>query len=209
MKQSFITGNSGFFLMIMLAVSVLASCATTAIRTPERAPAVVDASFPVMGTGTAGEEDMVAFILKNNPSANRAKALRLARLYREEARIEAVNADVAFVQMCLETGFLQFGNLVAEDMNNFCGLGAIGPGQPGLRFPDERTGVRAHIQHLQAYASKARLVQESVDPRYRYVKPRGKAPKLGGLSGTWAADPLYGEKLAALLNRLYTLMMFN
>lgn len=209
MKQSLFVFPAGLCMVAVLAISVFASCSSLAVRSPERAPAVVDSSFPVMGTGTAGEEDMVAFVLKNNPSANKAKAARLARLYREEARIEAVNADVAFVQMCLETGFLKFGNLVAEDMNNFCGLGAIGPGQPGLRFPDEQTGVRAHIQHLQAYGSKARLVQESVDPRYKYVKPRGKAPKLGGLSGTWASDPQYGDKLAVLLNRLYTLMMFN
>ncbi len=209
MKQSLYEFRAGLYLVAVLSLSVFASCSSLAVRTPEQAPAVVDASFPVMGTGTAGEADMVAFVLKNNPKADREKAERLARLYREEATVEAVNADVAFVQMCLETGFLQFGNLVAEDMNNFCGLGAIGPGQPGLRFPDEQTGVRAHIQHLQAYGSKARLVQEPVDPRYRFVKPRGKAKKLGGLSGTWAADPQYGEKLAVLLNRLYTFMMFN
>ena len=33
------------------------------------------------------------------------------------------NSDVAFAQMCLETGFLRFGGLVTMDMNNFCGLG--------------------------------------------------------------------------------------
>lgn len=88
-------------------------------------------------------------------------------------------------------------------MNNFCGLGSIGPGQPGLSFPNERIGVRAHIQHLHAYGSTAALVQELVDSRYRYVSPRGKSPTIGALGGTWAADRQYGEKLAVLLGRLY------
>jgi hypothetical protein len=87
-------------------------------------------------------------------------------------------------------------------MNNFCGLGAIGPEQPGLSFPDERTGVRAHIQHLKAYGSAEPLRQECVDPRYRYVQPKGKAPDVFGLAGTWAADREYGVKLASLLERL-------
>lgn len=173
------------------------SCASS----PERIR-TVDTSFPIMGTGSAGTEDMVSFFMENNTSADEAKVRRLAALYREEALYESVNADVAFIQMCLETGFLRFGNLVTEDMNNFCGLGSIGPGQPGLRFPDERTGVRAHVQHLQAYGSTLPLAGTLVDSRYRYVNPRGKARTIGALGGTWAADRQYGEKLAALLTRL-------
>ncbi|HOF84904.1 MAG TPA: glucosaminidase domain-containing protein [Treponemataceae bacterium] len=182
-----------------IAVILFFSCATA----PRRPGVVIDPGYPVMGAGTADMETLVAFFRENNPEADEAKVYRLARLYREEAAVERVNADVAFIQMCLETGFLRFGNLVTEDMNNFCGLGAIGPEQPGLRFPDERTGVRAHVQHLQAYGSTEPLAQELVDPRYKYVSPRGKAATIGGLGGTWAADRQYGEKLAALLTRLY------
>lgn len=149
------------------------------------------------------EGRLVSFFLQQNGAADAAKVRRLASYYREEATFEGVNPDVAFIQMCLETGFLRFGGLVTEDMNNFCGLGSIGPGQPGNRFPDERSGVRAHVQHLKAYGSAEPLVGEAIDPRFRYVNPKGKSPTVAGLAGTWAADPGYGEKLAALLERLY------
>lgn len=158
----------------------------------------------IMGSGSIPRDRMVVFFMAGNPSADRAKVERMAGFYIDEGRIEGVNPDVAFVQMCLETGFLRFGGLVTEDMNNFCGLGSIGPGQPGNRFPDERTGVRAHVQHLKAYASADPLAGTPTDPRYKYVNPKGKAPTVYGLSGTWAADPGYGKKLYALLERLYS-----
>jgi hypothetical protein len=104
--------------------------------------------------------------------------------------------------MCLETGFLSFGGLVKPEMNNFCGLGAINAEQPGERFPDQATGVRAHIQHLKAYATKEPLNQELVDPRYFYVRA-GSSPLIKGLAGTWARDPRYAEKITGMLERLY------
>jgi len=156
-----------------------------------------------MGAGSHGAEELAAFFLRESPGSDAERARRLAGLYIEEAPLEGVNPEVAFAQMCLETGFLQFGGLVTADMNNFCGLGSIGPGQEGLRFPDERTGVRAHVQHLKAYGSAEPLAGDPVDPRYRYVVPKGKSPSVRGLGGTWAADPAYGEKLVRILARLY------
>ena len=156
-----------------------------------------------MGIGAISESRLVEYFLENNPDKDRAKVERMASLYMEESALEWVSSDVAFVQMCLETGFLNFGGLVNEGMNNFCGLGSIGPGQPGLAFPDERTGVRAHVQHLKAYGSMEPLVGELVDPRYKYVNPKGKSPTIFGLGGTWAADREYGDKLFGMLGRLY------
>lgn len=167
-------------------------------RLPRKAP-----SLAIMGTGSMDADRLAAFLVSHNPRADIDRVRRLASFYIEESLIEGVNADVAFIQMCLETGFLGFGGLVTEDMHNYCGLGAIGPEQPGLRFPDERTGVRAHVQHLKGYGSTEALVQELVDPRYRYVNPKGKAPTVHGLAGTWAADHEYGRKLEGLLDRLF------
>lgn len=185
-------------------VLALASCASA--PPPEEIPvACIPEEIParIMGVGAVPESRLVGFFLEHNPGKDRAKVERMAALYKEESSIEWVCADVAFVQMCLETGFLNFGGLVTEDMNNFCGLGSIGPGQPGLAFPDERTGVRAHVQHLKAYGSTEPLEGEPVDPRYKYVNPKGKSPTVFGLSGTWAADPEYGDKLYRMLERLY------
>ncbi|HAN45379.1 MAG TPA: cell wall hydrolase, partial [Cyanobacteria bacterium UBA8156] len=63
-------------------------------------------------------------------------------------------------------------------------------------------GVRAHIQHLKAYATTAPLVQPLVNPRFQFVS-RGVAPLVGQLAGRWAVDPLYGDKILALVRRLY------
>ena len=156
----------------------------------------------IMGKGRVSGEKLASFLLMNNARADNDFVISLSGFYLEEAAVEGVDHDVAFAQMCLETGFLRYGGLVTPDMNNFCGLGAIGPEQPGHNFPDPRTGVRAHIQHLKAYAAEEPLKQELVDPRFRYVK-RGSSPAIYGLAGTWAADKLYSEKIAGILQRLY------
>ena len=124
--------------------------------------------------------------------------------YVSEGLAEGINSDIAFVQMCLETGFLTFGNLVTENMNNFCGLGAIDSANPGLWFPSAEIGVRAHIQHLQAYATtqSVSLKKELVDPRYSWVHKTKYAETIFDLAGQWATDPKYGEKLDSLLTKL-------
>ncbi|NLP04651.1 glucosaminidase domain-containing protein [Candidatus Fermentibacteria bacterium] len=157
----------------------------------------------IMGTGELSADLLAAFFMDNNASADEERVLLLAELYIEECAVEGVNSDVAFAQMCLETGFLRFGGLVTEDMNNFCGLGATDPAHPGLCFPDERTGIRAHVQHLKAYGSTEPLAGEQVDPRFGFVSPRGRSPTVMSLAGTWAADRQYGEKLAEMLDRMF------
>ena len=181
--------------LILFSVCMTFSCVST--RGELEKPSVVIYSD---GIKSAGE--LYNFFMENNPSADRAKIRRLSELYVSEARFEGINSDAAFVQMCLETGFLRFGGLVTEEMNNFCGLGAIDENQRGNSFATEQLGVRAHIQHLKAYGTSAPLNGECVDPRYKYVNPKGKAPTVFELSGTWAADPDYGKKIAALLERL-------
>jgi len=156
----------------------------------------------IMGGGRIDSDKLALFLLQSNPKADSNFVQNLAVFYVEESALEGVNHDIAFSQMCLETGFLSYGGLVQPEWNNFCGLGAIGPEQPGLVFPDPRTGVRAHIQHLKAYATEEPLNGDLVDPRYRYVR-KGSSPTIEGLSGTWAADRSYAVKIGAILQRLY------
>ena len=74
-----------------------------------------------------------------------------------------------------ETGFLQFGGDVSIEQFNFAGIGTTGGGVPGNSYPDVRTGVRAQIQHLKAYATDEPLNQTCVDNRYEYVE-KASAP---------------------------------
>jgi hypothetical protein len=180
---------------------------TDSVVIPEKtAPGVPKEQPPqwlIMGKGEIGAEVLASFLLNENKNADRNFVEQLARYYLAEAEIEGVNHDIAFAQMCLETGFLRFGNLVQPEQYNFAGLGATGPGVPGLSFPSPQMGVRAHIQHLKAYGSEDSLNQELINPRFRLVR-RGSSPSIQGLAGTWAADLQYAEKIERILQRLYS-----
>ncbi|MDX2099485.1 MAG: glucosaminidase domain-containing protein, partial [Leptolyngbyaceae cyanobacterium bins.59] len=155
----------------------------------------------IMGQGYSTEVQMMMFLKSNNEVAL-TQFPDIPKLYREEASIEGVNHDVAFCQMCVETAFLRFGGDVIPKQNNFAGLGTIDEGIQGAYFPNPRIGVRAQVQHLKAYASTEPMVQDLVDPRFRFVT-RGIAPTVEQLSGRWAADREYGRKILAVLRRLY------
>ncbi|MFM7601978.1 MAG: N-acetylmuramoyl-L-alanine amidase [Pseudanabaena sp.] len=158
----------------------------------------------IMGVGNASEVQLLMF-LKNNNETALTNYGDLPRLYREEAEIEGVNHDIAFCQMCIETNFLRFGKDIEPEQNNFASLGAVAISAAkasGASFEDQRSGVRAHIQHLKAYASNAPLFQTVVAPRFHLVA-RGVAPVFSQLTGRWAIDPLYDRKILALIRRLY------
>lgn len=162
-----------------------------------------DPSQPILiaTRGRAEADQLVAFFAATNPDIDAYYLGRLAQIYIEEAATEGINSDVAFCQMVHETNYLRFGGDVQSWQNNFCGLGATGGGVPGHSFPSTRLGVRAHIQHLKAYANTEPLRKRRVDPRFEKVV-RGRSPFVQDLTGTWATDPQYGAKLKRKLQAL-------
>ena len=191
-----------FSMLPLLGVCLLFFSCTTTKAPKEVSSSGMKVSPVIADSGVKSATQLVDFFMSRNPQGNRDQVVRLANYYVEEAAEEGINSDVAFVQMCLETGFLRFGGLVTPEMNNFCGLGAIDETKRGEWFPTEQLGVRAHIQHLHAYGTTGQLKGELVDNRYKYVNPRGKSPDVFGLAGTWAADKAYGQKLWTLLTAL-------
>lgn len=195
------------FCALILSI-ILGSCTSISASRPASVPEKPAPQPPpplptqIMSQGKVPVSELARFLKKNNPALSEEQVILMAGLYHDEAASEGVNADIAFVQMCLETSFLRFGGLVTPDMHNYCGLGSIGPEKPGERFPTAQMGVRAHIQHLKAYASTETLRLSLVDPRFKYVK-RGSAPTIYDLAGRWASDREYGKKLEGLLVRLY------
>lgn len=157
----------------------------------------------IMSKGQSTPAELARFFKSRNKNIAPKSLNFIAKAYVTEAYKEGVNSDIAFVQMCLETNWLRFGGQVSIKQNNFCGLGALDGGAKGASFPSVRTGVRAHIQHLKAYASYSDLRQHCVDPRFKYVK-RGSAKTIDGLTKRWASDPRYDKKLAKLLKELST-----
>lgn len=198
-RQSSMRKNHAcLFAFVLLAVFF--SCTSAPRRTDG------SCSRELRAPGVKSADQLAQFFLSHNGDVRQADILRLARYYVAEAAAEGINADVAFVQMCLETGWLQFGNLVTPDMYNFCGLGAMDAEHPGEYFPTEQLGVRAHIQHLQAYATTedVKLHHALVDPRYDWVHKAKFARTVSDLAGQWATDKQYGEKLDRLLAELET-----
>lgn len=187
---------------LTLGALILSSCVTIQVGNddfPKR-----NISRQIADQGVMNSANLTAFFMSQNPDADKAQVSRMANFYIKEAGREGINHDVAFAQMCLETGFLRFGGLVTPEMHNYCGLGAMDAEHPGEVFPTEMMGVRAHIQHLHAYGTTAdvELNGELIDKRYKWVNPRGKAPDVWGLAGTWASDRRYGEKLDSILSKM-------
>ena len=129
-------------------------------------------------------------------------------IYYEEAQQQGIRAEVAFVQAMKETNWLRYGNDVKIEQYNFAGIGASGGGVSGVCFKSVREGIRAHIQHLYAYASSKGmdgLVNSCVDPRFNYVSPKGGAPYVEWLGQSenpasnygWAVDETYGLSIAS------------
>jgi len=181
-----------------IAVGWDAASRTVILRNNLICPGQIDR---IMGIGATSEVQLLMFLRSNNEDAV-VTYPDLPKLYREEAAVEGVNHDIAFCQMCVETGFLRFGGDLRPEQNNFGGIGDVAGRPDGASFPSARIGVRAHVQHLKAYASTAPLVQEVVDPRFAFVA-RGVAPLVSQLSGRWSADPNYGEQIMAVVRRLY------
>lgn len=155
----------------------------------------------IMGSGYLLPSDYETFLNQINPKALQ-QFPEIAQLYQEEAAIEGVNPDVAFAQALLETNFFGFSSLLEPVHNNFGGLGSAGGSREVASFPSPQIGVRAHIQHLKAYANEEPLVQEVVDPRF-HVVTRGVAPRVEQLNRRWSAKTDYGERMLAVIRRLY------
>ena len=127
----------------------------------------------------------------------------------QEAEAEGVKAEVLWAQIMLETGWLQFsGSMVKPEQCNFGGLGALdnSGGSYVATFPDVRTGIRAQVQHLKAYASTDVLNNTLVDTRFSLVK-RGCAiyvewlgQQENPLGYGWATGADYGNKIMRLVN---------
>ncbi len=162
-------------------------------------------TITIMGAAEASEEQMVRYIEKRNPQPKLNCSVEdIVRYYYEEAGREGIRPDVALCQALKETGFFAYGGDVSPKQNNFCGLGATGNREPGASFATPQLGVRAHIQHLMAYATQERPHGAIVDPRYKHVvvnRPdiHGHITKWTGLNGVWAVPGTrYGQEILYL-----------
>lgn len=153
----------------------------------------------IIGKSECTAFQMAQYLIDKNPNA-KSWALEYAQLYLEEGEVEGVRGDGAWIQSCKETHYFIFdcGTAVTFDQNNFCGLGVTRKGLKGHSFETPRLGIRAQIQHLKGYATATALVNPCIDPRYKYISPKGKAPRWEDLAGKWAVPGYDTSKASSL-----------
>ncbi len=162
-------------------------------------PITCDEMERLAGRGRASAPQLYSFLAVNHPALP-AELADLPKFYIRECAIEGINHDLAFVQMCLETKFLNYGGNISASHHNFANLG--GTDADWASFATPEAGVRAHVQQLKAYANTSPLQQPQLAPRFDVVV-RGIAPTVRQLTGRWSTDRQYAQKLLAMMRRMY------
>lgn len=170
--------------------------------------------YTIMGDGSVTLDQLMNYYKANATypafyaDSDAPTLKKFCKLYISECEAEGVKVEVAFAQAMKETNFLRYGGDVSIEQYNFAGIGATGGGVPGNSFPNVKTGIRAQVQHLKAYASTEPLVHNVVDPRFAYVT-RGISPYVEWLGVNenpnhvgWATDVGYGSNIVERIQTL-------
>lgn len=188
-------------MLLVLPTTGVVGDARRAATTLNSSPSYHEVDLPILGDRSVSELTFVDYLSEKNPAIGREKLEEIYRSYDKECDAEGVSLLVALAQMCHETNFLKFTGVVAASQNNYAGLGATESGTPGLSFESTHIGIRAHVQHLVAYATTREPVSPPADPRFSLVR-RGSVSSVLGLTLKWAIDPRYGEKVVSHAHRL-------
>ena len=154
----------------------------------------------IMGGAVATQQQCVRYLLKHNPNPKlNVSPQELVSYYYEEGSRTGIRPDIAFAQALKETGYFRYGGTVIPAQNNYCGLGTTSATVQGAYFATPRLGVKAHIQHLLAYASVEPPQDNIVDPRYELVRRSYGSNTLTqwkDLNGRWAVPGVgYGQSI--------------
>ena len=191
-----------------LAAATALALGALGLTAPSGPAAAATGPTPVMGAARVTPQQLADFFRSKGKVSQATVSIDvLAGYYVSEGAAEGVAGDLAFVQSIVETGWFQFSSRTPPSYNNFSGLGAVDGGTGAASFPDARTGVRAQIQHLRAYAdptvTTANLANPLVDPRFQYVLPKGKAPDWEDFgNGTWASASNYADVILGIYDDL-------
>ena len=152
--------------------------------------------------GSLTRRGIIEYVIRQNPSVDRARLNSLIDTYICEAEIEGINHDIAIAQMLYTTNNLSNARMTTR---NYGGLSTNGIRWDGS-FCDMDTGVRAHIQHLKGYASRAPLNRPCVDPRFQILANlgyRGTVRTFDDLYRRWTENSNYGNSIEVILHGLY------
>ena len=192
---------------LVAAIALVAGCRGRSPVAPSSQTTVV----PIMAASRLTPRQIGAWFSARQPQPPGAFAATvlletLTQLFVDEGAAEGVTGDVAFMQSVVETGWFRFSGSIPASSNNFAGIGATDTDPRPAVFPDARTGIRAQIQHLRAYADPTAatctvppLRNPCVDPRFDLVIPKGRAPTWNQMgNGNWATASTYASSILSL-----------
>jgi N-acetylmuramoyl-L-alanine amidase/PKD repeat protein len=199
------------------AVSDVASTATATIEEAV-VEEVAEESYPVNTSIITNSTNIIGYtevtveqlvkIFEDRNSSKVEWARRIAPIYIQYGKLFNMKTDIAWAQMCHETGFLEYTGDVDPSQNNFVGIGATGGGVPGNSFATEELGIIAHFAHLAWYYYPDHIntyCSMTYDPRhfgsshYRYTGDT----TLNHLNGRWAPGATYTDKIIVFSNQIY------
>ncbi|MCL4385349.1 MAG: DUF4214 domain-containing protein [Cyanobacteria bacterium] len=184
------------------------------INPVSRGGPAITSSTSIIGYSNVTKDELINMFIKHNTNAGAVdRAKRLADFYILYGQKFNIRADIAWAQMCHETGFLAFTGDVKPEQNNFAGIGATGGGVPGNSFATEELGVIAHYIHLAWYLLPNHLdIKDSngdlycsskYDPRhFNNTHNYNGSSSLSSLNSRWGASSTYANKIIQFANEI-------
>ena len=168
-------------------------------------------TYNQLKTWVKSKKNADPLLLTNLPSIWRAAIKR------------GIMPEVMCSQICIETGYFNFGGVLNASYHNTCGLkttkgGSDKAAKAHMKFKSWEEGINAHADHLALYAGakgfpkyspetkgyyneKCKANGTTKDPRH-FTYLYGKCKTVEGLSGTWASNKKYAEMILTLVKEI-------
>lgn len=169
---------------------------------------------PILGPARGDADDLTTFVIENRPgplSRHEADTLDYLNEVYRLAPLVGIDPAIVVAQSALETG-----NWTSEhwtERRNPAGIGVTDGHDYGHSWANGTDAARAQIVHLWIYTHVETAPDRvaiwpylDLDPRFMNVVRQGwqgTVRTIRDLTGKWATDPRYAEKIAKRGNELY------
>ena len=141
---------------------------------------------PIVSKPTASKEQIVQWSKNRKASDTYIKSIDIIW---EEAIKEEINPVLVSAQIALETNFMR--SEVFKENYNPAGIKQTETAYK--KFDTIRDGIRAEVKHLSLYAGKSGDKDSWLFGWCKYIED---------LTGRWAEDPDYDEKILSMMNEI-------
>jgi hypothetical protein len=195
----------------LVAAQQAQTAAVAAVTTTSAPGTATAAGLAAVGPSILGPSTLTAVQLSGWFAQNGYEALtsvtidRLIGWYLSDGATEGVRGDLAFAQAVLETG--GFASTDAVTINNYAGVGHCDSCATGLAFPSPEAGVIGQLQLLRIFADASTVDGLPQPLAIAALAPgsqssRGCCTTWPSLTGVWATDPDYGQKILTIYVRM-------